>query len=239
MKFTTSWDDGYALDMHVAEMLERHGMTGTFYACPHMQDGQTMLRTEEIRILAGRHEVGAHTIHHPHLTTVSHETAKREIQESKEWVESVTGKPCALFCYPYGDANGAVRDLVAQAGFRGARTTTKFAFQGSDPFLLPTSVVLNPFPFRPVANRRFLQPLQGALPHLRRLGISVFSCRSWLAMAKAVFRSAYASRQPWFHLWGHSNDIERYRQWNELDAFLTFVEHHAGIEHVQNSALLL
>ena len=238
MKFTTSWDDGFALDMRVADILDAHGMKGTFYVSPKIQDEQKMLTPEEIRNLSYRHEIGAHTISHQKLTTVTVDQAQSEITESKKWVEEITGKPCEMFCYPCGDVSRSVCDLVKEAGFKGARTTEKFKFSGDEPFLLPTSVVLNPFPFRRIANRRFIQPLQLAWPHLRKLNIPITSCRGWLPMAKAVFLYAYKTSQPWFHLWGHSNDIERYKQWNVLEAFLDYINQYNDIEYVINSELL-
>ena len=151
MLFTTSWDDGYALDLRIAELLERHGLAGTFYACPTPQHGEGMLAEKDIRALAVRHEIGAHTLTHPHLTKLATHEADREIRESKEWAERVTGKPCTLFCYPYGDRNDEVQTLVRNAGFAGARTTEDLRFDASDPFALPVTLQVTPFPYR----RRF------------------------------------------------------------------------------------
>ena len=39
MLFTTSWDDGHPSDLHVADLLERYGMKGTFYLCKAGQAG--------------------------------------------------------------------------------------------------------------------------------------------------------------------------------------------------------
>ena len=57
-------------------------------------------------------------------------------------------------------------------------------------------------------------------------------------MAKAVFHYAVETKQPWFHLWGHSNDIERYRQWDALTSFLTYVRQQKNIEYVVNADLI-
>ncbi|MBI4129253.1 1,4-beta-xylanase, partial [Candidatus Peregrinibacteria bacterium] len=55
MKFTTSWDDGCALDMRVADILTNAGCTGTFYVCPHPNRRETLLSDSELRELAGHH----------------------------------------------------------------------------------------------------------------------------------------------------------------------------------------
>ncbi|PIQ76871.1 hypothetical protein COU78_01065 [Candidatus Peregrinibacteria bacterium CG10_big_fil_rev_8_21_14_0_10_49_24] len=238
MIFTTSWDDGYALDLQVARILEQYGATGTFYVCPHKQHDRRMVTTKEIRELGMRHEIGAHTMSHPHLTQVSPEKARREIAESKQWVEDSTGNPCTMFCYPYGDTDDKVAGYVKEAGFAGARTVEQFAFSGTQAFALPTSLHIYPYPFRPVANRRVLSPLLHARPHLKRLKIPAYRCGSWSQLAKQVFAYAHGTNQPWFHLWGHSPELEKYILWNELESFLGYVATYEDVVHAPNSALL-
>lgn len=69
------------------------------------------------------HEVGSHTLSHPQLTQLPLEKAREEITASKRKLEDWLGVEVAHFCYPYGDWNPAVRDLVAEAGYRTACTT--------------------------------------------------------------------------------------------------------------------
>src|SRR3989344_2570950 len=224
MKFTTSWDDGYKDDLRLAALLEKHGMTGTFYVCPVTQHTQVMMTPGEIKDLSSRHEIGAHSMTHPKLSKISPEQARKEIRDSKVWVEQVTGKPCTMFCYPYGDCNDAVASIVRGEGYRGARTVQKYAFRGSDAFLLPTSIHLYPFPVRPVLHRRALSPVKEALPVARELRISMIQLRGWLPWAKALFQKAYDRKEPWFHLWGHSAEVAKYNMWNRLDSFLAHVQ---------------
>ena len=238
MKFTTSWDDGYKDDLRLANMLEKHGMTGTFYVCPVPQHTQVMMAPEEIKDLSARHEIGAHSMTHPKLSKIPLEIAREEIKGSKLWVEQVTGKPCTMFCYPYGDCNAEVAQLVQSEGYKGARTVQKYAFHGSDAFMLPTSIHLYPFPVRPVLNRRALTPLKEALPVAREFGITMIQLRGWLPFAKALFQKAYGRKEPWFHLWGHSAEVTKYSMWNQLDSFLDYVSTFQGMEYAPNSSLI-
>lgn len=239
MKFTTSWDDGPLLDIRLAELLGRFSVTGTFYVCPAPQPYcEELLTRGDLRSLANAHEIGAHTMTHARLTRLSPETARREIVESKAWVENATEKPCAMFCYPYGDHNASVRQFVSEAGFSGARTCEDFAFASSDPFLLGTSLQVYPFPLRPILSRRMFQPLLHRHSKLRAIGVPLRHFRSWLSMAQVVFDWAYETRQSWFHLWGHSWELERYGMWKCLDAFLAHVRSFPDIEFVVNSALV-
>lgn len=238
MIFTTSWDDGYALDLRIAELLSRFGATGTFYIAPKIQHGQRMLTEEECKKLGQMHEVGAHTMTHPHLTQVSEEEAQHEIEESKSWVEHRTGSACIMFCYPYGDYDQRTEKIVRETGFIGARTTVPYRFTGNNPYTLPTSLQIYPYPFRPIFSRRILDPLRSAQPYLKRFGIASYTCWSWLTLAKKLFVFADRTHQPWFHLWGHSAEVEKYGLWRSLEDFLKYVATFSHIHHTPNSALV-
>lgn len=73
--------------------------------------------------LAAGHEIGAHTLTHPLLTHLPREQAREEIGACKRKLEDMFGRAVEHFCYPYGDWSPAVRDCVAEAGFRTACTT--------------------------------------------------------------------------------------------------------------------
>ncbi len=238
MIFTTSWDDGYAEDLQIAHLLDDHGCKGTFYVCPEPQHGEKMLTEDDMQNLSAHHEIGAHTMTHPNLTDIGANEARREIVESKEWIEGITHKECAMFCYPKGDCNEQIAQMVREAGFKGSRTVEQFAFRGDDSFLLPTSVHIYPFPLRPVLNRRCLDPFRRAKPHLKEMGIPTYKCLGWLKLAKALFTHAHETNQPWFHLWGHSAEVEKFGMEKHLRKFLQFVSSHEGIQHAPNSSLV-
>ena len=73
--------------------------------------------------LAGGHDIGSHTLTHPHLTQLSGSEAREEISASRKKLEDLFGRPIEHFCYPYGDWNEAVRDMVEAAGYQTACTT--------------------------------------------------------------------------------------------------------------------
>lgn len=73
--------------------------------------------------LAAGHEIGSHTMTHPWLTRIPIAQAREEIIASKKALEDLFGRPVKHFCYPYGDYNGAVRELVIEAGYETACTT--------------------------------------------------------------------------------------------------------------------
>lgn len=241
MIFTTSWDDGYANDLRIAQLLELHNTTGTFYVSPVKQHEQTMLTAGQIKELDKRHEVGAHTINHPHLAEIDILEASKEIRESKLWIEQITGRPCTVFSYPYGSYNNTVRDAVAEAGFLGARTVEQLYFNAENLFELHTSLhLLPPWQFR---YTRFWSLLNSSFPlrikwrRFNELHISLLKRRKWQQLAQALFTHALETEKPFFHLWGHAYELDLYDLWQELDEFLAFVKHHS-LEHLTNGQLV-
>ena len=81
--------------------------------------------------LAAGQGIGSHTRTHPHLTQISTAAAREEITGSKKALEDRFGISIRHFCYPYGDWNASVRELVQEAGYQTA-CTTKTALNAAD-----------------------------------------------------------------------------------------------------------
>lgn len=85
---------------------------------------EPMMDEEQVRDwLAAGHQIGSHTLTHPFLTQLPTARAKEEISASRKKLEDLFGRPVEHFCYPYGDWNETVRDLVIDAGYKTACTT--------------------------------------------------------------------------------------------------------------------
>jgi peptidoglycan/xylan/chitin deacetylase (PgdA/CDA1 family) len=46
--------------------------------------------------------IGSHGVSHTLLSRLSYEKQKKELKESKKFLENITNKKCKTFCYPYG-----------------------------------------------------------------------------------------------------------------------------------------
>jgi peptidoglycan/xylan/chitin deacetylase (PgdA/CDA1 family) len=79
--------------------------------------------------------IGAHTVSHPHLRTLGNEEVLRELRDSKEEIETVLGRSCTDFAYPYGDHDPRVRSAVRAAGFERAYALAHGTW--NDPYELP------------------------------------------------------------------------------------------------------
>jgi hypothetical protein len=97
------------------------------------------LSWDEVRSLASSGiEFGAHTQTHPVLPSIEDpEEIKEEIVGSKSRIERELGHRTPHFCYPNGDLNATVLEVVRQAGFEMAVTTRSgMNALGDDPYLL-------------------------------------------------------------------------------------------------------
>jgi peptidoglycan-N-acetylglucosamine deacetylase len=226
MIITTSWDDGDILDERVADLLDRHGIRGTFYLARSLRSHR--LPEKRIRALSARHEIGAHTLTHPDLTLLSRAIKQNEIEGSKKWLEDVTGQPVAMFCYPFGRFDADTKTLVAEAGFKGARTARQFVVAPpTDRFELATTLHVHPALMRRNTARDLgaylLKSPDGHTRWRPSFGVAVALLRGWPHFAEILFRLSMLEVQGVFHLWGHSGEIEATNMWGHLDSFLGFI----------------
>jgi len=63
--------------------------------------------------------IGAHTVDHPMLSRCSPCEARRQIDENRSWIESVTGKPCAWIAFPGGDYSRETVQIARNADLTG------------------------------------------------------------------------------------------------------------------------
>jgi peptidoglycan/xylan/chitin deacetylase (PgdA/CDA1 family) len=87
--------------------------------------------------VAAGQQIGAHTKTHPRLTQIPLSEAREEISASKKFLEDCFGLAVNHFCYPYGDWNEPIRDLVSATGYQTACTTISGVnVPGTSPFEL-------------------------------------------------------------------------------------------------------
>jgi peptidoglycan-N-acetylglucosamine deacetylase len=118
---TISVDDGHPTDLRTAEMLTTYGLKATFYT-PAKNPERGVLSAGDLRSLGSAFELGGHTLGHVALNALSTEQAWAEISGCKQWLEDLTGRRVASFCYPRGKFDRTLAMLVRRAGFAGART---------------------------------------------------------------------------------------------------------------------
>ena len=105
-----------------------------------LKDSYRPMTPEELHILEKDNlvSIGAHTVHHPMLERHSAEIQRREILQSKEYLESVLNHPVKHFAYPFGNYNDDTEGILEKGGFDCACSAQGEAvWKKSDRFFLP------------------------------------------------------------------------------------------------------
>lgn len=206
---TTSWDDGHKFDLKLADLLNKYGIKGTFYVSPfYLKD---KLTGDEIRELSKIHEIGAHTLTHTDLTSISMNMAEKEIKGSKTFLENILGCEVRMFCYPKGRYNQRVKEIVKKFGFLGARICEGGIFKlPEDPYEWGVTLhASNGSPFM-------------TLKIWIKLKVSARVLLDWEYRAKLLF-NLFLQQGGVYHLYGHSWEIAKNREWAKLERVLRYI----------------
>lgn len=144
-----TFDDGLRTALNAADILESNDVLGTFYIISGLlgefHEGQKVLEPGEVKELNDRgHEIGSHTVSHPHLTHYSEEHIRNELVESKKNLENLIEEEITSFSYPYGEYNETAVAVAKETGYQHAVTTELSSVKGSEDNLkIPRHVVFN------------------------------------------------------------------------------------------------
>jgi len=231
---TTSWDDADPLDLRLADMLSEHELPGTFYVSPQNRE-RAVMGLPQLRELAGRFEIGGHSLTHPpDLRLLSDGELDEELTGCKCRLEDVVGRPVEAFAYSRGRHDARVRGAVIAAGFAGARTAGLLHIAPPrDPWLTPTTLCARNSRGAEVYRhclRAFSWP---AFTEVARAGWGT----PWPRLAQGLFERVLASGGVW-HLWGHSWEIEQQGLWRDVHETLRAVSGRDGVSYLTNGQLM-
>lgn len=135
-----TFDDGYEDFLDTAlPILEGLGFSATVFVVADMLGKENtwehpgeprprlrLLDAEGVRNVSEQGmEVGAHSLTHPRLPSLSVEALAHEVSESRRILSNIVNKPIAGFCYPYGDLDSGAVLAARRAGYLYACATKK------------------------------------------------------------------------------------------------------------------
>lgn len=215
---TLSYDDAVVQDARLIDIMNRHGLKGTFNVntgC-YFPEGKerpqswhmVMRRAEAVALYTGSgHEVAVHTLTHPHLEWLRPLDMIQEILEDRRNIEKEYGGIARGMAYPYGTYNDAVVDVLAKCGIAYSRTiesTENFGFPENWLTLHPTCHHNNPRLME--LARRFAEDLQPCNPN---------KCQM-------------------FYLWGHSYEFDNDDNWQVIEEFAQYMGGREDIWYATN-----
>lgn len=213
--------------MRIAELLSKHNFRGTFYVPISNMEGRPVLARSDLDELGRAYEIGGHTLTHCYLNKIAHGEAKRQIIVGKNLLEDQLGRSIKGFCYPGGWQNKSIRHIVQDAGFYYARTTANFYFgPHSDVYRMPTTLQLYPH-----ARKTYVLNFAKKLNWQKRKKIFLAALKGDNMLERLIMAFHEASSYGvFFHLWGHSWELEEIGGWNILDDFLKYVSEYTSRE---------
>ena len=150
---------------------------------------------------------------HPRLIKINEREAFNEIMDSKKYLENLIGEDVRCFCYPGGDYNKKIKELVKRTGFSGARTTKRFCFE---------------YPPDPLAYGTTMQAYNNIsdVPKILRFSkfnpLKFYKNLYWEHRAKRLF-DYVMNIGGVYHLWGHSWEIDKRKYWDKLENVLVYI----------------
>ena len=127
---TFSFDDGVRTDIKMIDILNRHGLKGTFHlnsgafnapGTPPEPTGR--LNRDEVAKTYQGHEIATHGTEHAFLPMLTAGQRAAEIMDDRRALEEFAGRPVTGHSYSFGSYNREVMEHLKAYGIKYARTT--------------------------------------------------------------------------------------------------------------------
>jgi peptidoglycan/xylan/chitin deacetylase (PgdA/CDA1 family) len=194
---TTSWDDFSDYEPRLVQLLLEYQLPAMFYIpAGRMEYLKAWVLARELTVY-DHFDIGSHTVSHALLTRIARDKVMCELRDSKDILEDKLQIPIKHFCYPRGYYDEDIAQMVEDAGYLTARTVKVLSTDISqDPFALQTTIH--------AYNRK------------------EYNGRVWVELG-AEYLDRVIENGGYFHLWGHSAEIDKHGEWTELEWFFSYM----------------
>jgi peptidoglycan/xylan/chitin deacetylase (PgdA/CDA1 family) len=129
---TLSYDDGVNADRRLVEIMNKHGVRGSFHVNSGRPASDGHIPVEEYKEVYAGHEISVHSATHPMLEMLPETEVVNEIIEDRRALEGAAGYVVRGMSYPMGTYSQDVIAILRKLGITYARTT-----KATQNFLLP------------------------------------------------------------------------------------------------------
>jgi hypothetical protein len=212
---TSSWDDGTECDRRLVAIFNQHGLKGSFYLnsgalgkSAKESGWKNYVTAGEVATLYPGHEIGSHTISHPHPWQVPEEILRHEFTADRACLEQLAGYPIRGAVIPFGWPAGhaILPDQLGTWGFRYVRFT-----ELNDRFDHPGDFLR-------------WQPTAHCSMDLESL---------WHRFQERMKDTPGVL----FYLWGHSYEFEDRKEWGKIEAWARLAGGTEGVWHATNGQI--
>ena len=214
---TLSYDDGVIFDKRLIEIMDKHGLKGTFnlnsglYA---QKEGERRMTKEEAIALYkdSPHEVAVHGKVHYSLTHVSSVAALDDVLTDRKNLEETFGGIIRGMAYANGSFSDEVVEMLKQCDIKYARTTIS-----TENFEMPTDWLKLP------------ATCHHSNPKLMELAkVFVEMKDDWYYWRNTC---------KMFYLWGHSYEFNDNNNWEVIEEFAAYVGGREDIWYATNGEI--
>ena len=219
---TFSYDDGVVQDRRLIALLDKYGLKATFnlssgwlgkthhFQFKGVEFVHQKVEREEVPTLYRNHEVAAHTLTHPKLTSLSGEEIILQVEQDRKDLSSLVGYEVVGMAYPGATNNHdehTERIIRAHTGIRYCRTV-----DSTHAFELPDNLyTLCPTVHHLESNTREL-------------------CEQFVALK--------TDRPQLLYIWGHSYELDLEDKWQALEALFCLLSGRDDIVYGTNREIL-
>jgi peptidoglycan/xylan/chitin deacetylase (PgdA/CDA1 family) len=118
---TMSYDDGRAADRRLVEIVNGHGIKGTFHLNDGLMGSGDRIPREEAKSLYPGHEVSGHTMSHPTIARCPIDQVAAQVIDDRRGLEGLVGYPVRGMSYPNGSHSPEIREMLPHLGVEYAR----------------------------------------------------------------------------------------------------------------------
>ena len=200
---TLSYDDGVIYDKKLIEIMQKHGLKGTFninselFAANEGERRMTAKTAIELYQSTGM-EVAVHGAKHWSLAEVPSEMMVRDVAVDRENLENLTGGLVQGMAYANGSYSDEVVEVLKKCGIKYARTTVS-----TEKFSIPNDWL------------RLPATCHHGNPKLMELAKSFIEEPSG--------RYYWSPKTKLFYLWGHSYEFNDNNNWEIIEEFAAYM----------------
>ena len=223
---TFSYDDGVTQDIRLIELFDKYGLKCTFNInsgllgreMNFVREGKEIshrrIEKAELARVYKNHEVAAHTLTHPNLTTLPEKDIIEQVERDRLELSDIVGYEVFMMAYPGGGVNNdervakVIRDHTGIKFARTIRSTYSFAPQK------------NLYRFDPTVYQH---------------GDGIKKVRE---LAQRLFESDFEEPQL-LYIWGHSYEQDIHDDWAELEELLGFISNRSDVFYGTNSQVVI
>lgn len=223
---TFSYDDGVMQDIRLIELFDQYGLKCTFninsglfgremnFVREGKEISHVRIEKTDIARVYKNHEVAAHTLTHPRLTTLTEKDIIEQVERDRLNLSDIVGYEVLMMAYPGGGVNNdervakVIRDYTGIKFARTTKSTYSFAPQA------------DLYRFDPTVNQH---------------GDGI---KKVVELAKKLFESDSDEPQL-LYIWSHSFELDIHDDWVELEDLFRFISNREDVFYGTNSEVIL